>query len=302
MEFNRGSLYAEQQSTTVQRCRLYWLKSCCAPDIGTKCNTKQQEYTRTSFLHTKVRTNWVLSYNQQGDHGCVNSSIHSNIHIVCWFFVCWFFHIVCWNFMRAMKTGFFCRKKLRLFMTFSQHQTSGRFDSSLAWTARAGYNDSTLIHMLLRVRGSSSTAPGSLPSPLTRLPGSRPVCVGRLEQLFAHSVDLRPDSCRLLCFDLLILWLLSRFVLFFGPKSRTNGECFICICPVLFNVLCLQTFQSLSTSCESPDLPPDPVARPQHSFEAVTGCVSELRGHMEKLLNDTWPRISVTGTSVPLRI
>uniref|UniRef100_A0A671UTC8 Tripartite motif-containing protein 16-like n=1 Tax=Sparus aurata TaxID=8175 RepID=A0A671UTC8_SPAAU len=64
------------------------------------------------------------------------------------------------------------------------------------------------------------------------------------------------------------------------------------------NIHFIQTFQSLSTSCESPDLPSDPVVCPQHSFEAVTGCVSELRGHMEKLLNDTWPRISVTVSTV----
>ncbi|XP_073331695.1 E3 ubiquitin/ISG15 ligase TRIM25-like [Pagrus major] len=60
----------------------------------------------------------------------------------------------------------------------------------------------------------------------------------------------------------------------------------------------IQTFQSLSTSCESPDLPSDSVVRPQHSFAAVTGCVSELRDDMEKLLKDTWPRISATLSTV----
>ena len=55
---------------------------------------------------------------------------------------------------------------------------------------------------------------GSLPSPLARLCRRQPVCGGWLGQagvdtVAAHSVNLRPDSCCSLCFDLLILWLLS---------------------------------------------------------------------------------------------
>ncbi|XP_022625644.1 tripartite motif-containing protein 16-like [Seriola dumerili] len=56
----------------------------------------------------------------------------------------------------------------------------------------------------------------------------------------------------------------------------------------------IQTFQSLSTSCESPDLPAGAVVLPQRSIGAVTDRVSELRENMEKLLKDTWPVISAT--------
>ena len=68
--------------------------------------------------------------------------------------------------------------------------------------------------MLLRVIAvhcSYAAAPGSHPP---HAAGGRPVCGGWLGQAgaaaaAARSVDLRPDSCSLLCFDLLILWLLS---------------------------------------------------------------------------------------------
>ncbi|KAI3375700.1 hypothetical protein L3Q82_004010 [Scortum barcoo] len=61
----------------------------------------------------------------------------------------------------------------------------------------------------------------------------------------------------------------------------------------------IQTFQSLSTSCESPDLPPGPFVHPQHSFKTVTDCFSKLRDDIESLLKDTWPRISATDIVLP---
>ncbi|XP_068443646.1 E3 ubiquitin/ISG15 ligase TRIM25-like [Clinocottus analis] len=61
----------------------------------------------------------------------------------------------------------------------------------------------------------------------------------------------------------------------------------------------IQTFQSLSTSCESPDLPPVSVFYPQRStFKPVTDCVSKLRDDMDRLLKDTWPRISATVSTI----
>ncbi|KAM6894758.1 E3 ubiquitin-protein ligase TRIM65-like [Lycodopsis pacificus] len=61
----------------------------------------------------------------------------------------------------------------------------------------------------------------------------------------------------------------------------------------------IQTFQSLSTSCESPDLPPVSVFYPQRStFKPVTDCVSKLRDDMESLLEDTWPRIAATVSTI----
>ncbi|XP_068584511.1 E3 ubiquitin/ISG15 ligase TRIM25-like [Cebidichthys violaceus] len=61
----------------------------------------------------------------------------------------------------------------------------------------------------------------------------------------------------------------------------------------------IQTFQSLSTFCESPDLPPVSVFYPQRSaFKPVTDCVSKLRKDIESLLEDTWPRISATVSNI----
>ncbi|XP_041634742.1 tripartite motif-containing protein 16-like isoform X2 [Cheilinus undulatus] len=54
----------------------------------------------------------------------------------------------------------------------------------------------------------------------------------------------------------------------------------------------IQTFQSLLATCESPDLPNGPVARPKHSFKTVTGYMSKLKTEMEGLLENTWPSIS----------
>ncbi|XP_039996559.1 tripartite motif-containing protein 16-like [Xiphias gladius] len=60
----------------------------------------------------------------------------------------------------------------------------------------------------------------------------------------------------------------------------------------------IQIFQSLSSPCESPDLPPGAVVRPQRSIQTVTGCMSELRDDIEKLLKDKWPQISLTVSTV----
>ncbi|XP_054457340.1 E3 ubiquitin/ISG15 ligase TRIM25-like [Anoplopoma fimbria] len=61
----------------------------------------------------------------------------------------------------------------------------------------------------------------------------------------------------------------------------------------------IQTFQSLSTSSESPDLPPVCVFYPQRStFGPVTDCVSKLRDDIETLLVDTWPGISATVSTI----
>ncbi|XP_075307011.1 E3 ubiquitin/ISG15 ligase TRIM25-like [Odontesthes bonariensis] len=54
----------------------------------------------------------------------------------------------------------------------------------------------------------------------------------------------------------------------------------------------IQTFQSLSASRESPDLPPGAVVRPRHSMETATKCVCELKGDIEDLIKKTWPKIS----------
>ena len=70
--------------------------------------------------------------------------------------------------------------------------------------------------MLLRViavHGSSTAAPGSLPSSLAQLRMRQtsvcgPAVVGRSGRRGCSLCGFIPDSCRLLCFDLLILWLL----------------------------------------------------------------------------------------------
>uniref|UniRef100_A0A8C2Z3A1 Tripartite motif-containing protein 16-like n=2 Tax=Cyclopterus lumpus TaxID=8103 RepID=A0A8C2Z3A1_CYCLU len=61
----------------------------------------------------------------------------------------------------------------------------------------------------------------------------------------------------------------------------------------------IQSFQSLSTFCESPDLPPVSVFYPQRStFKPLTDCVSKLRDDMERLLKDTWPGILNTVSNI----
>ncbi|XP_073331246.1 tripartite motif-containing protein 16-like [Pagrus major] len=55
----------------------------------------------------------------------------------------------------------------------------------------------------------------------------------------------------------------------------------------------IQTFKSLSNSGENPAVRVDPLAV-KRSFKAVTDGVSKLRGDVESLLNETWPRISAT--------
>lgn len=56
----------------------------------------------------------------------------------------------------------------------------------------------------------------------------------------------------------------------------------------------IQIFQSLSISCESPDLPTGAVVRPKRSMEVVTDYVSDLADDMKDLLETTWPKISAT--------
>ncbi|XP_049423922.1 E3 ubiquitin-protein ligase TRIM47-like [Epinephelus fuscoguttatus] len=61
----------------------------------------------------------------------------------------------------------------------------------------------------------------------------------------------------------------------------------------------IQTFKSLSTSCETPDRPPGPVVYPQRpTFKPVTDCMSALRGDIESLLKDKWPMISATVSTI----
>ncbi|XP_037335851.2 LOW QUALITY PROTEIN: E3 ubiquitin/ISG15 ligase TRIM25-like [Pungitius pungitius] len=55
----------------------------------------------------------------------------------------------------------------------------------------------------------------------------------------------------------------------------------------------IQSFQSLSTLCDSPNFSFD-AAAPLRSFGDVTECVSELRCKSETVLKDTWPRIPAT--------
>ncbi|XP_044040832.1 tripartite motif-containing protein 16-like [Siniperca chuatsi] len=64
------------------------------------------------------------------------------------------------------------------------------------------------------------------------------------------------------------------------------------------HILFIQTFQSLSTSCESPDLPSGRVVRPQSWFKTVTDCLSKLRADIESLLQVTGPRISATVSTI----
>uniref|UniRef100_UPI0037E70E28 tripartite motif-containing protein 16-like n=1 Tax=Semicossyphus pulcher TaxID=241346 RepID=UPI0037E70E28 len=60
----------------------------------------------------------------------------------------------------------------------------------------------------------------------------------------------------------------------------------------------IQTFQSLSASCESPDLPDGLVVRSKRTFKTVTDSMSKLKDDMESLLKDTWPTISAKVSSV----
>ncbi|XP_034532392.1 tripartite motif-containing protein 16-like [Notolabrus celidotus] len=60
----------------------------------------------------------------------------------------------------------------------------------------------------------------------------------------------------------------------------------------------IQTFQSLSASCESPDLPSGLVVRPKHTFKAVTDCLSKLKEDMERLVKESWPSITTKVSAV----
>uniref|UniRef100_UPI0037E8DA9E tripartite motif-containing protein 16-like n=1 Tax=Semicossyphus pulcher TaxID=241346 RepID=UPI0037E8DA9E len=64
------------------------------------------------------------------------------------------------------------------------------------------------------------------------------------------------------------------------------------------NIHFIQTFQSLSASCESPDLPDGLVVRSKRTFRTVTDSMSKLKDDMEGLLKDTWPTISAKVSSV----
>ncbi|XP_030286363.1 E3 ubiquitin-protein ligase TRIM47-like isoform X2 [Sparus aurata] len=61
----------------------------------------------------------------------------------------------------------------------------------------------------------------------------------------------------------------------------------------------IQTFKSLSISCENPDVRAGPFACPKRSFKAVTDGVSQLRGDIKRLLNEKWPGISKTDFVMP---
>ncbi|KAF7654661.1 hypothetical protein LDENG_00066250 [Lucifuga dentata] len=60
----------------------------------------------------------------------------------------------------------------------------------------------------------------------------------------------------------------------------------------------IQSFQSLSGPCESPDLPPDAVVRPQRSFRDVTVCMSDLKHKLESILKDTWSSTVATVSTI----
>ncbi|KAM3857576.1 tripartite motif-containing protein 16-like [Diretmus argenteus] len=59
----------------------------------------------------------------------------------------------------------------------------------------------------------------------------------------------------------------------------------------------IQSFQSLSSPSGSPDLP-GIVVQPLRFFRDVSDSVSDLRDELEKILKDTWPRISTTVSRV----
>lgn len=61
----------------------------------------------------------------------------------------------------------------------------------------------------------------------------------------------------------------------------------------IFRFVFPQIFQSLSTSCDFPDISPGAI--PLRSFRDATKCVSDLRVKLEVTLEEAWPRIPVTG-------
>ncbi|CAJ1086076.1 tripartite motif-containing protein 16-like [Xyrichtys novacula] len=64
------------------------------------------------------------------------------------------------------------------------------------------------------------------------------------------------------------------------------------------NIHFIQTFQSLSASCESPDVPNGSVVRPKHTFKAVAHRISELKNEVEGLVKKRWPSITAEVSSV----
>ncbi|XP_060887333.1 tripartite motif-containing protein 16-like [Labrus mixtus] len=60
----------------------------------------------------------------------------------------------------------------------------------------------------------------------------------------------------------------------------------------------IQTFQSLSASCESPDLANSFPVRSKRTFRTVTDCMSKLKVDLDDLLKDTWTSISAKVSTV----
>ncbi|CAJ1086077.1 tripartite motif-containing protein 16-like [Xyrichtys novacula] len=64
------------------------------------------------------------------------------------------------------------------------------------------------------------------------------------------------------------------------------------------NIHFIQTFQSLSASCESPDVPNGCVVPSKHTFKAVAQRISELKNEVEDLVKTRWPSITAEVSSV----
>ncbi|MEQ2249344.1 hypothetical protein ILYODFUR_028198 [Ilyodon furcidens] len=60
----------------------------------------------------------------------------------------------------------------------------------------------------------------------------------------------------------------------------------------------IQTFPALSTSCESPDLPPGAVVRPRESMETAPQFMGKLKDDIEHLLEDFLPKFSAKVSAV----
>ncbi|XP_043952817.1 E3 ubiquitin/ISG15 ligase TRIM25-like isoform X1 [Gambusia affinis] len=60
----------------------------------------------------------------------------------------------------------------------------------------------------------------------------------------------------------------------------------------------IQTFPALSTSCESPDLPPGAVVCPRESMAAASRSLNDLKSKVEGVLEDSWFNFSATVSAV----
>ncbi|XP_014868263.1 tripartite motif-containing protein 47-like isoform X1 [Poecilia latipinna] len=60
----------------------------------------------------------------------------------------------------------------------------------------------------------------------------------------------------------------------------------------------IQTFPALSTSCESPDLPPGAVVRPRESMAAASRFLDDLKDKVDGILEDSWSNFSATVSAV----